>query len=63
MGAGIWGQLAEGLQSRMYGLNDLDAEGFNSAGISEGRQNGTYSLAQDFAFTGRLDYYMLLYPA
>ncbi len=62
MGAGIWGQLAEGLQYRMYGLNGLDAAGFTSAGISEGRQNGTYSLAQDFAFTGRLDYYMPFVP-
>lgn len=62
MGAGIWGQLAEGLQYRMYGLNGLDAAGFTSQGISEGRQNGTYSLAQDFAFTGRLDYYMPFVP-
>ena len=62
MGAGIWGQLAEGLQYRMYGLNGLNAAGFTSAGISEGRQGGTYALAQDFAFTGRLDYYMPFVP-
>jgi hypothetical protein len=46
----------------MYGVNGLNAQGFSSYGITEGRQNGTYSLANNFAFTGRLDYYMPFAP-
>ncbi len=62
MGAGVWGQLAPGLQYRMYGMNGLKAEGFSSGGIREGRQSGTFATAEDFAFTGRLDYDMPFAP-
>ena len=62
VGVGVWGQLADGLQYRMYGVNGLNAQGFNSYGITEGRQNGTYALANNFAFTGRLDYYTPFAP-
>ena len=56
VGAGVWGELAPGLQYRMYGMNSLDAQGFTSAGIRNGRQNGSIAIAEDFSFTGRLDY-------
>lgn len=38
MGAGLFGQLAPGLQYRVYAVNGLDAKGFESTGIREGRQ-------------------------
>lgn len=62
MGAGLWGQIAPGLQYRFYGLNGLNAEGFSSAGIRDGRQSGTFAIAEDFAFTGRVDYDMPFVP-
>lgn len=62
MGAGVWGQIAPGLQYRMYGMNGLNASGFTSGGIREGKQGGSFALAQDFAFTGRIDYDMPFAP-
>lgn len=62
MGAGVWGQLAPGLQYRMYGMNGLKAEGFTSGGIREGTQSGSFATAEDFAFTGRVDYDMPFAP-
>ncbi len=62
IGAGVWGQLAPGLQYRMYGMNGLNAQGFSTSGIREGRQSGSNAIAEDFAFTGRLDYDMPFVP-
>ena len=62
IGAGLYGQLAPGLQYRMYGLNGLDAQGFTSNGIREGSHEGSLAPAQDFAFTGRIDYNMPFVP-
>ena len=62
LGAGVWGELAEGLQYRMYAMNGLNAEGFGSDGIREGKQSGSYAVANDFAFTGRVDYSMPFAP-
>ena len=62
MGAGLWGEIAPGLQYRFYGLNGLNAEGFSSGGIRDGRQSGTFAIAEDFAFTGRVDYDVPLVP-
>ncbi|MGI9213338.1 MAG: hypothetical protein ACR2HF_12780 [Methylococcaceae bacterium] len=56
MGAGLFGQILPGLQYRMYAVNGLNAKGYESSGIAEGRQGGSMALAEDFAFTGRLDY-------
>lgn len=56
MGAGLFGEILPGLQYRMYAMNGLNAGGFSSAGITEGRQGGSNAKAEDFAFTGRLDY-------
>lgn len=55
-GAGLFGELLPGLQYRVYAVNGLNAEEYSSAGIREGRQGGSNSLANDLAFTGRLDY-------
>jgi hypothetical protein len=62
IGAGVWGEITPGLQYRMYGMNGLNAEGFSSEGIREGRQSGSKAIAEDFAFTGRIDYDMPFAP-
>jgi hypothetical protein len=62
LGAGLFGELSPGLQYRMYAMNSLNAEGYTSAGIREGRQSGSKSIAEDFAFTGRIDYDMPFAP-
>lgn len=62
IGAGVWGEIAPGLQYRMYGMNGLNAQGFESSGIREGRQSGSKAIAEDFAFTGRIDYDMPFAP-
>ncbi|WP_236994386.1 hypothetical protein [Candidatus Methylomicrobium oryzae] len=56
MGAGLFGEILPGLQYRMYAMNGLNAEEFSNIGIMEGRQGGSNGKAEDFAFTGRLDY-------
>lgn len=56
MGAGLFGEILPGLQYRMYAMNGLNAGGFTNSGIREGRQGGSNAKAEDFAFTGRLDY-------
>lgn len=56
MGAGVFGEIIPGLDYRMYAVNGLNAKGYTSAGIREGRQGGSLSLAEDWAFTGRVDY-------
>jgi len=56
MGAGLFGEVVPGLQYRMYAINSLNAEGFTSAGIREGKGGGSVAVANDWAFTGRLDY-------
>jgi len=56
MGAGLFGEIVPGLQYRMYAMNGLNAEGFESSGIREGRQGGSMSIAENWAYTGRLDY-------
>jgi len=39
-----------------YVVNGLDAQGFNSNGIRDGRQNGATALAQNFGYVVRTDY-------
>ncbi len=56
MGAGLFGEILPGLEYRMYAMNGLNADGFTNKGIREGRQGGSNAVAEDFAFTGRLDY-------
>jgi hypothetical protein len=56
MGAGLFGEIVPGLQYRMYAVNGLNAANFESSGIREGRQGGSVALAENWAYTGRLDY-------
>lgn len=56
MGAGLFGQITPDLQYRMYAVNGLNASGFTSGGIAEGKQKGSLALAEDYAFVGRMDY-------
>jgi len=62
MGAGMFGEILPGLQYRMYAVNGLNARNFESSGIREGRQGGSNALAENFAFTGRLDYTPAIAP-
>ena len=55
-GIGIFGTLAPGLEYRGYLMNGLNAQGFESSGIREGRQVGNRALADDLAGTVRVDY-------
>jgi hypothetical protein len=54
-GLGIFGDLGP-FAYRTYVVNGLDASGFTSAGLRGGRQKGSKAKAEDFAWTGRLDY-------
>jgi len=56
VGAGLFGEILPGLQYRAYAVNGLNADGFANNGIRESRQGGSNAKAEDFAFTGRLDY-------
>jgi hypothetical protein len=56
VGAGAFGE-AGPLQWRAYVVAGLSSEGFDGEeGISEGRQGGSQSRANDLAFTARLDF-------
>lgn len=55
VGLGAFGENGP-LQWRAYVVPGLDSAGFEGEGLREGRQQGSESLAQDLAFTGRLDY-------
>jgi phosphoenolpyruvate synthase/pyruvate phosphate dikinase len=55
-GAGFFGTLLPGLEYRTYVVNSLNAKGFSSASDRAARQLGNRAFAEDFAWTGRLDY-------
>lgn len=55
-GVGVFGELAEGLEYRIYGVNGLNAKGFRDNGFRGGRQKGAKALTEDVAFVARLDY-------
>jgi hypothetical protein len=54
-GAGIFGQTAS-LSYRSYVLAGLEADEFSAGGIRSGRQEGAESIAEDFAWVGRVDW-------
>ena len=54
-GMGIFGDLGP-FAYRTYVVNGLDATGFSAAGLRGGRQKGSKAKAEDFAWTGRIDY-------
>jgi hypothetical protein len=55
-GVGLFGNLGELFEYRMYAVNGLNATGFDASGIRGGRQKGSKALAEDIAFVGRLDF-------
>lgn len=56
-GAGVFGELENGLAYRAYVMEGLDAEHFSaSGGLRGGRQGGSQSLLKHPAFVGRLDW-------
>ena len=55
VGAGFFGETGP-LQWRAYVVAGLHSTGFTAEGLEEGRQQGSQSLAEDLAFTARLDY-------
>lgn len=54
-GLGIFGDVGP-FSYRTYVVNGLRAEGFSNGGLRGGRQRGSEALAEDLAWTGRLDY-------
>lgn len=56
MGAGLFGDITEDLEYRMYAYVGFNARGFDAAGLRGGRQQGNRSRADDWAFVGRVDY-------
>jgi hypothetical protein len=54
-GIGIFGDLGP-FSYRTYVVNGLDASKFTAAGLRGGRQKGSKAKAEEFAWTGRVDY-------
>lgn len=54
-GFGLFGE-AGPVSYRTYIVNGFDARGFTAGGLRNGRQNGSESKAEDFAWVGRLDF-------
>jgi len=55
-GVGVFGRIGEQLSYRVYLVDGLNAQGFESGGIREGRQGASEALANDLAFVGRLEW-------
>jgi hypothetical protein len=55
-GLGLFGELFEQLEYKIYVTNGLNAEGFDATGVRDTRQNGNRALAEHLAVTGRLDW-------
>ena len=56
-GAGVYGEIGQGLRYRAYLVPPLNAREFTaSEGIREGRQKGSEAVAAHVAFTGRAEY-------
>ncbi|WP_333873443.1 hypothetical protein [Methylobacter sp.] len=56
MGAGIFGAITPSLTYTAYVVNGLDAKGFSSDGIAEGRGGGSNANAENFGYVARVDY-------
>lgn len=54
-GAGVFGEIGP-ITYRSYLMGGLEAERFAAGGIRSGRQNGARTVAEDFAWTGRVDW-------
>lgn len=56
-GLGAYGEIVPDLNYRMYIVEGFDAKNFSDAdGIRGGRQSGSYSLVEDFGYTGKVEY-------
>jgi polyhydroxyalkanoate synthesis regulator phasin len=56
IGVGLFGAITPNLTYTGYVVNGLDAQGFNSNGIRDGRQSGSQALAENFGYVARMDY-------
>jgi hypothetical protein len=61
-GVGIFGNLGETVEYRIYTIAGFNAQAFTDAGIRGGRQQGNRSLTEDFAFVTRVDWTPDLLP-
>ena len=55
-GVGLFGTIGETLEYRSYVMSGFNAQNFSDSGIRDGRQQGSLSLSEDFAFVTRLDW-------
>lgn len=56
-GIGLYGEIVPDLNYRAYIVEGFDAKNFNDAeGVRGGRQSGSGALAEDFGYTGKLEY-------
>lgn len=55
-GAGLFGQLAEGLEYKAYGLTSFNAKGYRSLNLRDARQDGNREIAEDWSFVSKVDY-------
>jgi hypothetical protein len=55
-GVGLFGQIGESLEYRAYLMSGFNAQNFSVEGIRDGRQSGSLSLSEDFAFVTRVDW-------
>jgi hypothetical protein len=56
MGVGLFGAITPNLTYTAYVVNGLDATGFTSDGIREGRGGGSNAKAENFGYVARVDY-------
>ena len=56
MGVGLFGAITPNLTYTTYVVNGLNASGFSSIGVKEGKGGGSQALAQDLGYVARLDY-------
>ncbi len=59
MGAGVFGEMGQ-FSWRGYVVNSLNGRNFTAGGVRGGRQKGARALAEDLAFTGRVDWQPLV---
>jgi len=55
-GGGFFGRIGESLSYRVYLVGGLNAQGYESSGIREGRQGASEALANDLAVVARLEW-------
>ena len=56
-GAGVFGQLTDTLEYRLYAVTGFNGSRFSDAGVRSGRQKGNRAVAEDWAGVLRLDWH------